>query len=117
MRLVDVLAAFRDALIDAGGSATLRSVPLDHNGINAAVGTPGDKLVTPPLMAIPNELSPMTLILPLFVKLPVSNELSVTADELFPSIEIVPELMMLPVNTGCRGPKAPPPRFSNQKSR
>lgn len=42
---------FRDALVAAGGSATLRSVPLDHNGINAAVGTTGDKLVTPPLMA------------------------------------------------------------------
>ncbi len=36
----------------AGGSATRReAVPLDHNGINDAVGKPGDKLVTPPLLA------------------------------------------------------------------
>jgi acetyl esterase/lipase len=42
---------FADALRAAGGSATLRTVPLDHNAINGAVGRPGDKLVTPPLLA------------------------------------------------------------------
>ncbi len=43
-------AAFRDALVAAGGTASLKVVPLDHEGINDAVGKPGDKLVTPPLL-------------------------------------------------------------------
>lgn len=43
--------AFRDALIGAGGKATLKVVPLDHEGINDAVGKPGDTSVTPHLLA------------------------------------------------------------------
>lgn len=41
--------AFTDALTAAGGRAELVPVPLDHAGINAAVGRPGDTIVTPPL--------------------------------------------------------------------
>ncbi|MFN8017116.1 MAG: alpha/beta hydrolase [Acidimicrobiales bacterium] len=44
-------AEFRDALVAAGGTATLKVVPLDHEGINDAVGASGDRYVTPPLVA------------------------------------------------------------------
>lgn len=45
-------ARFVDALTAAGVSATLINAdPLDHEEVNAAVGQPGDALVTPPLMA------------------------------------------------------------------
>jgi len=45
-------ARFVDALTAAGIPATLINAdPLDHAGVNDAVGAPGDTIVTPPLMA------------------------------------------------------------------
>lgn len=41
---------FRDALRAAGGAATSTAVPLSHEEINAALGQPGDRLVTPGVM-------------------------------------------------------------------
>jgi arylformamidase len=44
-------AAFVDALESAGADATLLDArPLDHAQVNAAVGTPGDQVVTPTLV-------------------------------------------------------------------
>jgi arylformamidase len=44
-------AAFVDALESAGADATLLDArPLDHAQVNAAVGAPGDQVVTPPLV-------------------------------------------------------------------
>ncbi len=44
-------ARFVDALTAVGVEATLvNAEPLDHEGVNAAVGAPGDTRVTPPLM-------------------------------------------------------------------
>ena len=42
--------AFRDALVDAGGAASVVTVPLDHAGINQAVGRSDDRYVTDPLV-------------------------------------------------------------------
>lgn len=45
-------AAFAEALVEGGTPARSIDVnPLDHEGINDAVGRPGDTVVTPPLMA------------------------------------------------------------------
>jgi acetyl esterase/lipase len=44
-------ADFAQALISHGGSArVIDAEPLDHEGVNRAVGQPGDSIVTPPLM-------------------------------------------------------------------
>jgi acetyl esterase/lipase len=42
---------FRDALRAAGGTATTKPAPLDHSGINDAVGDPADKVVTPAVLS------------------------------------------------------------------
>lgn len=43
--------AFRDVLLGAGGEASVVTVPLDHAGINQAVGRGDDPYVTDPLVA------------------------------------------------------------------
>jgi acetyl esterase/lipase len=43
---------FRDALRSAGGAATSTAVPLSHEEINAALGQPSDRLVTPGVMLV-----------------------------------------------------------------
>ncbi len=43
--------SFVETLVDAGGTATMKVVPLDHEGINDAVGNPSDTLVTPALLS------------------------------------------------------------------
>ena len=43
--------AFRDVLVGAGGTASVLTVPLDHAGINQAVGRTDDSYVTGPLIA------------------------------------------------------------------
>lgn len=45
-----ITEGFRDALRAAGGAATSTAVPLSHDEINAALGQPGDRLVTPGVM-------------------------------------------------------------------
>ena len=42
--------AFRDVLVAAGGPAAVLGVPLDHAGINQAVGRSDDRYVTAPLV-------------------------------------------------------------------
>jgi acetyl esterase/lipase len=42
---------FRDVLRTAGGTATTTPAPLDHSGINDAVGDPADTVVTPAVLS------------------------------------------------------------------